>query len=185
MGSLATKLMTVSEFLAWQERQPNARFELVRGVPVAMAPERVGHAYAKVAAFNALAASIRRAEVGCHAVPDGATVRIGDICAYEPDALVYCGPRLSDDAVVVPDPVIVVEVISPSTATVDTGAKLIDYFRLPSVRHYLLIDPGQRVVVHHARGTRDVIETRIVREGEIAMDPPGLSVAVERFFAEP
>jgi Uma2 family endonuclease len=46
--------------------------------------------------------------------------------------------------------VIVVEVISPTSAHSDTSAKLIGYFKLPSVQHYLVIDPDARTVTHHS-----------------------------------
>ncbi|MGH6674553.1 MAG: Uma2 family endonuclease [Xanthobacteraceae bacterium] len=71
------------------------------------------------------------------------TVRIDDHTAYEPDALVYCGARLSRGSMIVAAPVIVVEVLSPATAHTDTSAKLIGYFKVPSVMHYLVLDPAR------------------------------------------
>ena len=44
---------------------------------------------------------------------------------YEPDAVVNCGPPIPDDAVAATNPVIVVEVLSPGTRGIDTGAKLV------------------------------------------------------------
>ena len=41
----------------------------------------------------------------------------------------------------------VVEVTSPSTGRVDTVQKLADYFRVPSIQHYLIIDVARRMVV--------------------------------------
>ncbi len=70
---------------------------------------------------------------------------------YEPDALVNCGAPMADDAVAAPCPVVVVEVLSPSTAATDTGGKLAGYFAVPSVAHYLIIHPTKRVVTHHRR----------------------------------
>ena len=80
------------------------------------------------------------------------TVRIDRDTAHVPDALVHCSPPLPDAAIEVPDPVLLVEVLSPSTRPVDASAKLAGYFRLPSVRHYLIADPDKRLLVHHARG---------------------------------
>jgi Uma2 family endonuclease len=102
---------------------------------------------------------------------------------YEPDALVNCGPPLPLDAVAATNPVVVVEVLSPSTQSIDAGDKLADYFRLPSVRHYLLVRTRRREVVHHER-LGDRIETRIVNTGTIALDPPGLVVAMDDFYAD-
>lgn len=72
------------------------------------------------------------------------------------------------------DPVVVVEVLSRSTRGRDTGAKLADYFRLPSVRHYLIVRAEERVIIHHARGEDGVILTRILPDGLIALDPLGM-----------
>ncbi len=44
----------------------------------------------------------------------------------------------------IPAPVVVVEILSPGTKTVDTTKKLEGYFKLASVRHYLIIDPIAR-----------------------------------------
>ncbi len=110
------------------------------------------------------------------------TVRVSDDTAYEPDALVYCGPKLAPRATVVPNPVVLVEVLSPSTRRIDATVKLTDYFRLPSVMHYLIVNPEKPVVVHHARGEADTILTRIVTEGSITLDPPGLSLVLADIY---
>jgi Uma2 family endonuclease len=60
--------------------------------------------------------------------------------------------------------------------------KLAGYFRLPSIAHYLIVDLNQSVVIHHARSVGDTILTRIVTEGRIALDPPGLELAVGDIF---
>jgi Uma2 family endonuclease len=169
--------MTVDEYLAWAEDQPG-RYELLNGAVYAMAPERAIHAKIKLAIHMALAAGIRAGNLPCHVMPDGMAVRIDDSTTYEPDGLVYCGPELPPSALEVPNPIIVVEVISPSSEKIDTSIKLPDYFRVPSVMHYLIADPERPLVIHHARRNNDPILTRIVRHGVIALDPPGLELAV-------
>jgi len=84
---------------------------------------------------------------------------------------------------VISDPIIVVEVLSPSTAAVDHGRKLSGYFSLTSVQHYLILDPERRVVIHHKRGQGEAIETRVLTSGAARLDRPGFEVAVEAFFA--
>jgi Uma2 family endonuclease len=174
--------MTVDAFLAWAERQPG-RYELKDGIVHAMSPEGAGHAKVKFAVQTALASGIRASGLPCHMLPDGLTVRVDDATAYEPDALVYCGAEILPSAIEVPDPVIVIEVLSPSTRRIDASAKLAGYFRLPSVAHYLIVDPTKPVIVHHARGTDGTIVTRIVTDGRIALDPPGLDVALSDIYA--
>ncbi len=56
-------------------------------------------------------------------------------------------------------------------------AKLADYFRLPSVRHYLIVRTEDRTVIHHARGEDGTIVTQIVRDAPIRLDPPGITLA--------
>lgn len=175
--------MTTDEFLAWAEGR-SGRYELIDGQVIAMSPERVQHAEVKASAYLALRSAIRSTGLSCRAMPDGMTVRIDDHTAFEPDALVYCGERADPRAVEISNPVIVVEVVSPGTRSVDQGAKLRGYFRVASVAHYLILYPDNRLVVHHARGGGDVIATRMVSEGNLTLDPPGLTLSTADLFAE-
>jgi Uma2 family endonuclease len=184
MTALPKTRMTVDEYLAWVEEQPG-RYELLDGAVLAMSPEGAGHAEKKAAVHAALLAGIRARGLACYALPDGMTVRIDDVTAYEPDALVYCGTKLLPSAVEVPNPVVVVEVLSPSTRHIDLSAKLADYFRLPSIAHYLIVDPERPRIVHHARTTGDTILTRIANEGSIRLDPPGLEFAMVDIYSDP
>ncbi len=174
--------MTVDEYLAWAEEHPG-RYELLDGTVFAMPPEGAGHAEKKAAVHAALLAGIRARHLACHALPDGMTVRIDDTTAYEPDALVYCGPKLAPSALEVPNPLIVVEVLSPSTRHIDLSAKLADYFRLPSIAHYLIVDPEKPRIVHHARSAGDAILTRIVTAGGITLDPPGITFTMDDVYS--
>ena len=172
-----------AEFRQWAEMQPRGRYERVEGEIIAMAPERIAHVRVKMRVWRALDRAIHAAGLDCEALGDGVTVEIGESTDYEPDAVVACGERLADDAIAAPTPVIVVEVLSPSTRSVDTGIKFTDYFRVPSIQHYLIVRADRRGVVHHRRGDGDRIETRFVAEGRIDLGPPGLSVTVEEFYA--
>ena len=148
-----------------------------------MSPEGAGHAKLKFAVQSALAAGIRARGLPCHMLPDGMTVRVDARTTYEPDALVYCGAEADPSSVEIPNPVILVEVLSRSTRHIDTSVKLPAYFRVPSVMHYLVIDLSEPLIVHCRRGTGD-IQTRVVREGTITLDPPGLVIAVADVYGE-
>jgi len=167
--------MTVQEYLAWSDSQAERRrTELINGQIVTMPAEKVAHARTKGAVYMALMQAVKSAGLPCEALPDGMAVPIDNHTAYEPDALVYCGDAPQPDSLIIPNPVVVVEVLSPTTAHHDTSAKLIGYFKLSSVRHYLVIDPEARTMTHYARGEMPVIMT----EGELRLDPPGLSLKV-------
>ena len=170
------------EFRRWCDAQPRGRYERVDGRIFAMAAERGAHLRVKATVYKALDRAVAAAGVGCQALPDGATVECGD-SDYEPDALVNCGEPMADDALAAPNPVVVVEVLSPGTASTDTGGKLADYFLVPSVAHYLIVHPIRRMVTHHRR-TGASIDTLVVVNGPITMDPPGIVVTVEELYGD-
>lgn len=180
-----THRMTADEFIAWATGR-DGRWELEDGFVVQLAAERAVHARAKGGAFVALEEAITRAGIRCEAFPDGMAVQVDDGNVYEPDALVRCGAPLPGEATRLSDPVIVVEVSSPSTAGRDEGIKFAEYFRIPSLRHYVQIHPVQRVVVHHARpeGAAE-ITSRILGPGPLRLNPPGLDLDTAAFFPTP
>lgn len=182
MSNPAKNEMDVDAFLLWADGR-DGRWELRDGRPLMMSPERAMHAVTKYAAQESLKAAIQRAGLPCRMFPDGMTVRITARTAFEPDALVVCLSPLDLNTMEIPNPVIVVEVLSPSTAADDHGLKLDGYFSLPSVEHYLIIDPDRKVMIHHKRGQAEAIETRILREGLARLAPPGLEAEVAGFFA--
>ncbi len=186
--------MTVEEFLAWAEAQPdNGKYELIGGVPVqkngtagepltAMAPERFAHAEAKFAITAKLKDAIRRAGVPCQAAIDGLGVAVDENTSYIPDAVVNCGDAIVDDAQFAPNAIVVVEVVSPSSRARDFSEKFTDYFRVPSIQHYLIVDLDRHLVLHHKRGEADTIVTAILKEGMLRLDPPGIEVSLEGIF---
>ncbi len=103
--------------------------------------------------------------------------------AFEPDVMVRCGPRLPRGALEIPDPVIVVEVLSPSSAGRDYGEKVDGYFSVPSVQHYLILSPEHQKIVHCRRGQGDVIERRLIASGVLRLDPPGLEIDARSLFS--
>lgn len=172
-----------AEYRAWTELQPRGRWERVDGEVIAMNAERVGHVRLKFRVVQALQRAIRSAGVPCEALGDGITIEVGDDADYEPDAVVNCGPRLHPDAIAATNPMVVVEVTSPSTQSTDTGHKLGEYFQVPSIHHYLIVRTRRRDVIHHAR-LEDRIETRIVAAGAIALDPPGIMIDCADLFED-
>lgn len=181
MTVLTEARMTVDEFLAWAQEQPG-RYELFRGEVFPMSPETTGHVKIKGAVYRALYAAVSESGCPCYVLSDGVTVRVDNKTAYEPDAMVYCGPERAFSDIEVPDPVILVEVLSPSTRQFDASIKLSGYFRLPSVAHYLIVDPAEPMIVHHARKPGEDIVTRVVTEGIVRLDPPGLQIALADIY---
>lgn len=181
MNIQTPKRMTVDEYLTWAEGRPG-RYELVNGVVRQMSPETSGHADAKQAALMALKAAIKRSGLKLFAKPDGMTVRVSKDTAFEPDALVYGPPKVSDDSIEIPNPMIVVEVASPSTHKYDSGFKLSGYMSLQSVQHILLVNAADAQITHHRRVSLTEFLATILSEGILRLDPPGLEIPVADFF---
>jgi len=169
------------EFRRWAEGRKE-RYERVAGEPVAMSPERAQHIRIKSRIWALLDQAIRRAGLDCEAIADGITIEVDPDTDYEPDAVVNCGPRLGPDDIAATNPVVVVEVLSPSTQSIDTSDKLADYFRVPSIQHYLIVRAIRQEIIHHWR-SGDEISSRIVNIGTIRLDPPGISIAVNDVYA--
>jgi Uma2 family endonuclease len=105
------------------------------------------HARVKLEVAVALQDSLKRSGLQGEVYTDGMAVKIADRVVHEPDAMLRLGAQLPGDAVLVTDPYIAVEVLSPSTGPVDTGTKLVNYFKLSSVAHYLVVNTSKTVVL--------------------------------------
>jgi Uma2 family endonuclease len=185
MNAQAKLRMEADEFIAWAVSRPKGkRYELVAGEVVPMAAERAGHVRIKYRAWQAFSNAIKVSGLEYDLLGDGMAVRIDPLTVYEPDLVLRAGPPVSDEMVQISDPVIVVEVVSPSSHGYDSGAKLQDYLRMESLRHYLILDGRTETVTHHARHDDGRIETRVLRSGDLALSPPGLSVPVEALFRD-
>jgi hypothetical protein len=163
----------VDEFLAWSERQADDhRYELVNGEVVAVArQETIRHNLAKWAACRALDEAVSAAGLRCPVFIKGIGVAINDNTLRLPDVIIQSGPVSDWDAMLVEKPLIVVEV-NP------VGSKFIEYFSVKSICHYLISVLKKRAVIHHQRNEHSTFDTRIAKDGEIRLDPPGIAVSV-------
>jgi Uma2 family endonuclease len=138
MSEAVLKGMTVDEFLHWEDGT-DTRYELVNGFVVAMAPPAPRHGQLAVA-LGAEIRSALRSRPPCRAYSEAGIVRPdrNDTC-YVADLAVTCDPPGPDDRLI-RNPVLIVEILSPSTAAFDRQAKVPDYRRIASVQEILLVD---------------------------------------------
>lgn len=136
------------EYVSLEEHSP-VRHEYIAGEIYAMAGGTPEHAALAAAVLRAIG---NRLPAGCRAYTSDLRVRIvdGDVTTY-PDGAVICGKvtRADDDALAATNPVLLVEVTSPSTEAYDRGAKLELYQRVASLREILIVSHDRaRVSVH-------------------------------------
>ncbi|NNM74107.1 Uma2 family endonuclease [Enterovirga aerilata] len=126
-----------------------------------------------------------RAGLPCEVFVEGPGIWIDRATSYQPDVIIQCGPRLPGDARFVDRPVVIVEILSPSTAYRDLGRKARNYFRVESVAHYLVVDPDDRIVSHRRRGEGGAVVSEDLSAGELILDPPGLRIPVADLLPPP
>ena len=157
MPNTAEQLMSVSEFLAWERDQPE-RYEFSGGVVTRMTGASLAHVTITMNIAFTLRQSLRGS--GYRPFTNDAKVLAGNAVRY-PDITVTCSPISGKDDIV-PDPVVVIEVVSPSTEREDRGPKKFDYFATPSIRQYAIIEQDARRVDLYTRSetewTNEVIE---------------------------
>ncbi len=174
MSDPAPRPMTVEEFLVWDDGT-DTRYELVGGQPVAMAPPAAAHGALASAVMIQLGTRLRPP---CRTISE-AGIRLSDHedIYFQADVAVTCQP-LKPGMVPVPDPTIIVEILSPSTAQFDRGRKLAIYREIPSVQEILLLDSTKRYAELWQREderswvVRDVIGAGTLRFPSVGIEIP-------------
>ena len=140
MAEPQLRRMTEAEFFAWQERQDKL-YELVDGLPVLPLKMMTGASQAHDRAVVNIIASLHGQLRGGPSRPttDDLAIRIPKGNIRRPDVTVECG-EAGRREMVVRQPRVVVEVLSPSTMSFDRFAKVIEYQSVPTLAHILLVD---------------------------------------------
>jgi len=168
---------TVEEFEIWHARHPE-RWEFIRGEPRMMAPASMNHSIIKRNVGFALQAAL--ASRGCEALVDGPQILTDEISAI-PDVVVTCSP-IDHATPVIAEPVIIVEVMSPSSEQNDTGLRWLAYRNIPSLRHYLVLSQDQRLVHVHSRAG-DIWRERFLSAGALELDEPPVRLEIADLYA--
>jgi Uma2 family endonuclease len=126
--------MTRDDFLVWEDRQP-LRHEFDGLQVIAMTGGTLAHAAIQVNLAVALATRLRGKP--CQYFGNDLKVEVAGSIRY-PDGLVTCTRGEPGDKIV-RDPVVIFEVLSESTAGIDTVVKNREYAATPSVRRYVIL----------------------------------------------
>jgi Uma2 family endonuclease len=167
---------SVTEFEAWHARRPE-RWEFICGQPRLMTPASMKHSIIKGNAYAAL-----RSMLGgppCAAL-DGPQILTDEISAIA-DVVVTCGP-IDLSTPVIAEPVIIVEVMSPSSEADDAGRKWFSYRKIPSLKHYLVLSQDERAVQVHSRAG-DLWRERLISAGRVELDDPPVRLDVDAIYA--
>jgi Uma2 family endonuclease len=138
--------ITVEQFLDI-DFGSDRKFELVGGVIQMMTGGTPAHSRISTNILTFLQGRLRGS--GCRAYGSDMGVRVSDIDARYPHVSVYCGNPASierEKLQIFSDPVVVTEVLSPSTTKDDLGSKLDEYRQLASLDTVAFVDPDNELV---------------------------------------
>ncbi len=116
---------------------------------------------------------------GCRVYGSDMRVHTGDSKDTFPDVAVVCGPRVYHQGRTdtITNPILIVEVLSPSTGGYDLGDKFAHYQTIPALADYLLVAQDTARVILHSRAG-DHWETRIVSGTGSSVWLPSVDVAL-------
>jgi Uma2 family endonuclease len=177
------KHFTVDEFFVWSQDQPKGKYELFDGKVVMQQAERWVHAKLKLRIGIALQSAIEKAGSRHFVAVDGPMIRIDASRAFQPDIVVAAYPEPDRNSLEIANPVTVIEILSPSTAKRDLADKLVGYFLVPTIQHYLVVDPDEETILWHRRSAGGGIEVpQTMTSGSLKLDPPGVELALAVVF---
>ena len=184
MAEPARKLsLSYEDYLAIED-EAAVRHEFLDGEVFAMAGGTIRHSALKSRLLGQAYAALRGRP--CEAYDADLKLRVPEtgLASYA-DLAVICGPPVPDaeDPNAATNPVLLAEVLSPSTEAWDRGGKFLHYQKLPTLRHYLLIDPNRPGIEHYERLEDGAWRYRFIGPGGVvaALD---VQIAVDELFAD-
>jgi Uma2 family endonuclease len=179
MTAVARKPLTVRAFLSWEETQ-ELRWEFDGVQPVAMTGGTVAHEIIG----NSLRARLGEKLRGGPCRVMGPTIKIEVLGRIRyPDALVACAP-LPRGATIVPEPIVVFEILSPGTSRTDRIEKLREYQATESIRRYVILEQDSVAAAIYERRDHDWIATAITAEDRLVMPEIGVELELADIYAE-
>jgi len=170
--------MTLAEFLAWEERQ-ELRYEFDGFAPVALTGGTRAHDAIQVNLLTALGGRLRGGP--CRAHGSNLKIEVAGRIRY-PDGFVTCGEPGAPGDTVERSPVVVFEVLSESTQTVDRTDKAREYRETPSVRRYVMLEQVRAAATVYAREGGTWTVTLLFRGDALSMPEIGVEIPLDELY---
>jgi len=177
MSAALQSPMSVNEFLLWEEAQ-EFRWEFDGFAPVAMTGGTQEHSLIQGNLISALHARLRGRP--CRVFTSDMKIHAAGSIRY-PDAFVACGtnPR---GTMVIQDPVVVFEILSPSTALVDRVVKNQEYRATPSIQRYVMLEQDRMAATVFERAGDDWVGHLLIGEAVLAMPEIGVELTLAEVY---
>lgn len=174
--------MSEDDYLAL-DRASEGRWEYVAGEAFELSGARPEHNLVVANVGRALGTAL--AGRPCVVLASQQKIATRATGAYHyPDVVVVCGalerhPRADE---VVCNPTLLVEVLSPTTADYDRGAKFEHYVTIPSLQEVLLISTGPRVVQRRRRQASGEWTLSWHHDGAVELTSVGVTLSLEDVY---
>lgn len=171
--------LSLDDFLGWERRQ-ELRYEFDGVQAVAMTGGTIEHSAIATNLVVALQSRLRGGP--CRAFRSDVKIIVAGRVRY-PDAVVTCSPpaRGTD---IIPNPVIVFEVLSPSTASVDRIEKNEEYRATPSIQRYVMLEQTRQAATVFARAGEDWAGHVLTGAALLAMPEIGVELPLAELYVD-
>jgi len=178
MNLAVRKPMSLAEFLEWEDRQ-ELRYEFDGVEPVAMTGGSLRHA--AIQRNLAIAVGSRLSGKPCQFFGSDLKIQVGENSSRYPDGIVLCSD-MDPSLKIVRNPVVIFEVLSPSTAAKDRIVKAREYQATPSVKRYVMLEQDRIGATVHVRA-QDGWSVLVLKDDDIlAMPEIGLEIPLAEFY---
>src|SRR5271166_3443523 len=178
MNLAVRKPMSLAEFLEWEERQ-ELRYEFDGVEPSAMTGGSLRHA--AIQRNLAMAIGSRLRGKPCQFFGSDLKISVADNSIRYPDGMVVCS-SVAPNATAVRDPVVIFEVLSPSTAAKDRIVKAREYQATPSVKRYVMLEQDRIGATVYVRAQDGWSVLTLKDDDILAMPEIGLAIPLAEFY---
>jgi len=180
MSASARKVWTQQEFFDWAETREE-RYEFDGFAPVAMTGGMLIHNAICQNIWGALRERLRGS--GCRPLgPDAGVSTVGNAVRY-PDALVTCSKFEADSRLTL-EPVVVFEVLSPSSGRIDRIIKVQEYLAVASIRRYVIVESAFSGVTTLEQQDGRWLSAALGSEDVLQLPELGLAIPVSEFYED-
>jgi Uma2 family endonuclease len=173
------KMMSLAEFLVWERQQPE-RYEFAGGSVAMLAGQTLGHGTITMNLLAGLRTKLRGG--GCRVFVSSVKVIANETVRY-PDLSVTC-EEVNGKNDIVPEPILIVEVVSPNTEREDRGRKKFDYFATPSIMQYAIVEQDDRRVDLYTRAEPGWTNEVITGDMVLKLSAIGVEIGLDTIYED-
>jgi Uma2 family endonuclease len=177
MSAVLKQSMTLEAFLDWEHRQ-ELKYEFDGFQPVAMTGGSAAHSTIQVNLMGLLFNKLRGHRCRVHG--SELKILVAGRSRY-PDAFIVCSP-VSSDALVVQNPIVVFEILSPSTSYRDRFEKNWEYRDTPSIQRYVILEQSRPAAMVFSRDGADWVGHVLPGDVDLVLPEVGITLPLAELY---